>query len=362
MLASAPVGVLSRYLLSRFVVTFCAVLVGLIGIVGVIELLANFGDVVRSSGSFLEAVLFVALRIPHEHLPLLVPIASFGAAFLSIGTAARANEVLGMKAGGVSPLRVLFPVLCAALGISAIALVVNETLAVRALEAGRRRAGGEDSELSYRRGSFWYHKGRTIYNVRDADPSARVLRGVAIFELNERGRLLRSIQAAQATIGADGRWQLADAVLRDFDPGDPFAPPAYRHLAATEIELPAEKALFDAGVSDLSIRELREYRDESPGDTESLRAEALLHERVAEPLTSFLFALFALPLGLRAERTRSLALPALQGVALVFAFIMVREYGGTLATEGVTSAAATPWAILAAFTLYGAVALWRVPR
>lgn len=362
MLASASVGVLSRYLLTRFVVTFCAVLAGLIGIVSVIELLANFGDVARSSTSFLDAVVFVALRIPHEHLPLLVPIASFAAAFLSIGTAARANEILGMKAGGVSPLRVLLPLLCAALGISAIALVVNETLAVRALEAARRRAGGEDSELTYRRGSFWYHKGRTIYNVRDADPGARLLRGVAIFELNERGRLLRSIQAAQATIGADGRWQLADAVFRDFDPSDPTASPAYRHLAATEIELPAEKALFDAGVSDLSIRELREYRDESPGDTESLRAEALLHERVSEPLTSFLFALLAIPLGLRAERTRSLALPALQGVALVFAYIMVREYGGTLAIEGVTSASATPWVILAAFTAFGVLALWRAPR
>lgn len=355
-------GVLSRYLLTRFVVTFCAVLVGLVGLVGVIELLANFGDVVRASGSFLDAVLFVALRIPHEHLPLLIPIASFGAAFLSIGTAARSNEILGMKAGGVSPLRVLVPVLCAALGISAIALVLNETLAVRALEAERRRAGGTDSELTYRRGSFWYHKGRTIYNVRDADPAARVLRGVAIFELNERGRLLRSIQAAQATIGADGRWQLDDAVLRDFDPNDPLAAPVYQHLAETEIERPEEKALFDAGVSELSIRELREYRDQSPGDTESLHAEALLHERVSEPLTSFLFALLAIPLGLRAERTRSLALPALQGVAFVFGYFMVREYGGTLATEGVTSAAITPWAILIAFTLYGAVALWRAPR
>lgn len=362
MLASASVGVLSRYLLTRFVVTFCAVLAGLIAIMGVIELLADFGDIARSSGSFAEAILLVALRIPHEHLPLLVPIASFASAFLSIGTAARANEILGMKAGGVSPLRVLFPVLCAALGISAIALVSNETLAVRAYDASRRLAGGEDSELTYRRGSFWYHKGRTIYNVRDADPGSQLLRGVAIFELDPRGRLRRSIQAAQATIGADGRWRLTDAVLRDFDPNDPIGAPLYQHLATTEIELPAEKALFDAGVSDLSIRELREYRDESPGDTESLRAEALLHERVSEPLTAFLFALLAIPLGLQAERTRSLALPALQGLALVFAFLMLREYGGTLATEGVTSASATPWTILGAFTLYGFFALWRSPR
>jgi len=42
---------------------------------------------------------------------------------------------------------------------------------------------------------------------------------------------------------------------------------------------------MDAGVSALSIEELREYRDQlEPGDTERVRADALLHRRMAEPL------------------------------------------------------------------------------
>ena len=240
---------------------------------------------------------------------------------------------------------------------------MNETLAVRALEAERRRAGGDDSELAFRRGSFWYHKGRTIYNVRDADPTARVLHGVAIFELNERGRLLRSIQAAR---GHDRRRRpLAARPTRccaTSIPATRSRRPPTSTWPRPRSSCRAEKALFDAGVSDLSIRELREYRDESPGDTESLRAEALLHERVSEPLTSLLFALLAIPLGLRAERTRSLALPALQGVALVFAFIMVREYGGTLATEGVTSAASTLLGDPGCVRALRRLALWRAPR
>lgn len=363
MLASAPVGVLSRYLLVRFVVMFTAVLAVLVVLVGVIELLADFGDVVRSSGGFADGLLFVALRIPHKHLPLLIPIASFAAAFLAVGTAARSYEILAMKAGGVSPLRVLAPVVCAAAVISGLALLLNETLAVRAHDAQRRRALDDGSELTFRRGSFWYHKGDTVYNVRDADPATRVLRDVAIFVLDDRGRLVRSIQAKQATIRANGHWDLADAVLRDFEPGAPAAPPRYAKVAATSIELAEETALLDADVGGLSIRELREYRaGRDANDTASLRAEALLHERLAGPLASFLFVVLAVPLALRVERTRSLAVPALQGVVAIFAFIMVREYGGTLASQGVTSAAATPWVILAGFLGVGAFELWRVPR
>jgi len=362
MLVSAAVGVLSRYLLIRFTVIFATVLAALVLIVGVVELLADFGDVMRSSGGFTDALILVALRIPSKHLPLLIPIAAFASAFLAVGTAARACEILAMKAGGVSPLRVLVPVLCAAAVISALGLLVNETLAVRAHEAERRHVGGDESELTFRRGSFWYHKGDTIYNVRNADPATGVLSDVAIFELDARGRLRRSIQAAEATIGSDGRWALADAVLRDFDPADPAAAPRYQRLAHTELALPEEKALLHAGVTGLSIRELREFRDQSPGDAESLRAEALLHERVTGPMASFVFVLLAVPLGLRVERTRSLALPALQGVVAVFLFFTVRDYGGTLATQGVTSAIATPWVILAGFATYGALAWWRAPR
>jgi lipopolysaccharide export LptBFGC system permease protein LptF len=41
---------------------------------------------------------------------------------------------------------------------------------------------------------------------------------------------------------------------------------------------------------------------------------------------------------------------------------MVRQYGKTLATQGVTSAAWTPWVIVAAFLAVGAWQIWRMPR
>ena len=362
MLASAPVGVLSRYLLVRFVTTFLGVLVALIVLISVIELLADFGDVIGSSGGFLDAWIAVILRIPDKHLPTLIPASAFVAAYLSVGTAARGYEILAMKAGGISPLRVLVPLLVAAAVISGLALLLNETVAVRAREASRR-LDNDGGEVTFRRGSFWYHKGHTIYNVRDADPAARALLDIAIFEMDDRGRLLRTIQAARATVGAGGRWHLANAVMRGFDPTDASAPSKYEKLADAEIDLPDEKALLDVGVSALSIAELREYLgQQEPGDTESVRAEALLQERVAEPLASLVFVVLALPLALRVERTRSLAVPALQGVAAIFLFYMVRQYGKTLATQGVTSAAWTPWVIVAAFLAVGAWQIWRMPR
>jgi lipopolysaccharide export system permease protein len=356
------VGVLSRYLLIRFVATFVGVLLTLIAAICVVELLADFGDVIGSSNGFLDGLIVVVLRIPHKHLPILIPASAFAAAYLSVGSAARSYEILAMKAGGISPLRVLIPILAAAALISGLALLVNETLAVQAHEAARRHDADGD-EVTFRRGSFWYHKGHTIYNVRDSDPDARALLDVAIFELDDRGRLLRKVQAARASVGEGGRWHLDNAVTRSFDPDDVTAPSKYQMLADAEIDLPDEGALLDVGVSSLSIAELIEYRaQQEPGDTESVRAEALLHERVASSLASLVFVVLALPLALRVERTRSLAVPALQGVAAIFVFYMINEYGRTLATQGVTPAAGTSWAIVGVFLALGALQIWRMPR
>jgi lipopolysaccharide export system permease protein len=355
-------GVLSRYLLARYLTLFGAVLAVLVLAVAVVELVGDFDDVVRSSEGLGGALRYVALRIPSVHLPLLIPVAAFAAAFLTFGTAARASEFVAIKAGGVSPLRILVPVLVAAAAISGLGLLCNETLAIQAHDALRRQVRGGD-QITFRRGSFWYHKGRTIYNVRDADPQARVLRDVAIYQLDERGRLERSIEAARAHIDPDGRWELADAVIREFDPDEPAAPTRYERLARTELRLVEELALLDAGVQELSIRQLREYREQRPpGDSESVRAQALLHTRLTEPLSAFVLALLAIPLGLGVERTRSLALPAVLGVLLLFAYSTLREYAATLAAQGLVAPALAPWSILAGFGALGIALLARTPR
>lgn len=355
-------SVLSRHMLARFLATFAAVLTVLVLAVGVVELLGDFDDVVASSEGVADALLYVALRIPSQWLPLLFPVSAFLASFVALGSAARSLEFVAIKAGGVSPLRVLVPVLAAGAVVSGLGLAANETLGIRAHEAWRHHVRG-DHQVEFRRGSFWYHRGRYVYNVRDADPQQRQLRDVAIFELDGRGRLVRSIRAARARIDGEGRWQLDEAVIRRFEPGAPDVPPVYDRLARTELVLTEELALLDAGVEGLSLADLREYRDERPsGDPEAIRAQALLHDRLTKPLSAFVFVMLAIPLALRVERTRSLALPALEGVGVLFAFWTLREYGVTLASQGVLLPALPPWLVLAGFTGAGAWLLARMPR
>ena len=66
------------------------------------------------------------------------------------------------------------------------------------------------------------------------------------------------------------------------------------------------------------------------GDRGSARLQSLLHQRLTSPLLTVLFALIAVPLGLRVERTGNLAIPAaLQICARHHATMLYLRFGGT---------------------------------
>jgi lipopolysaccharide export LptBFGC system permease protein LptF len=236
---------------------------------------------------------------------------------------------------------------------------------VTSARALSRHLHGNADDIAFRRGAFWYHRGQTIYKVDEADSGTRTLHGVGVFELDAHGRLIRSIRAQSVQVEEGGRWSMEDATVRRFDPDDPSAPPVVETLARTSLEVGgrSELALLDARADTLSLRDLREYiATRSKEGTEARRSRALLHARLSDPISVFVFTLLAVPLGLRVEDTKSLAVPALQGVVLLMLFFFARSLAATLATQDLLPVAAGPWSVVGLFGGYGTWRLARSPR
>ncbi len=356
--------ILSRYLLSRFLRLFAVALFVLALTVMLAELLLHIDDVMETGEGFKGAATYLLLKLPAEYLWALVPIAAFVACFACLGTAARSLEITAIKAGGVSPLRACVPLLVAAAAISLLHFVFSESAGVWAQRAWNRKFSGAESEISYRRGSFWYHKARVIYNIRKTEPETQTLEGVRIYELDDAGHLVRSIHARQAQLVAGNRWHFEDAAIREFDTSDPLAPVRFKRVEETTLELAGEEdlALFDAEPAGLSLRNLREYINEESFEGENVtRLRAHLHQRIADPFTALLFVLLAIPIGLCVEQTRNLGRAALSGMIIMTGFWVVRSLGITLTSKGAMAAPVTPWLALALFGLLGLWSLRRVP-
>jgi lipopolysaccharide export system permease protein len=354
------VRILSRYFLTSYLAFYCGILIASNLIIAVVELMLNFDDVVAYREGLWGAATYLFLRLPSYYLPYLIPVASFGAAFFCTGLPARAQEVIAIKSGGVSPHRVIAPVLVAAAVLSVLTLVINETIVLDAAKEFHHIDQSENGgDLFQSRGSFWYHRGDYFYNVESADRASRTLQGVSVYERNRAGALIRSIEARSAQIGRDHRWRLQDATIRNFDPDDPTAAPQTVHLAETTLALGTtdDLALLDADPATLPLTRLVSYINALSREGRSVtRYRALLHSRLAEPVTVLLFTLLAIPIGLAVEQTRSLAVAGLHGIAIVGLYYGAVTAISMIAAGGIELAVLGPWILL---TLFGGYAAWR---
>jgi lipopolysaccharide export LptBFGC system permease protein LptF len=358
------VKTLWRHYAARFARAFAAALVILTLLVIAVDTLLELDEIPEDERTLAAAAQRVGLRTLAQYLAYLVPAASFAAAFACVAQGARARETVALKAGGVNPLLALAPVFAGALLAGLALSLVQETAGVRAAAALAERTGAMRGELT-RSGVIWYHAGRVVYSAREADAEGERVRDIQVFERDEHGRLLRHIQAERAERLAPQRWRFEEAAVRSYDPAAPTAPPRFERAAEVTLELAEDRTprLHPDELAALPLPTLAEYvgavseAGGSPGP-----ARIALHARATAPALALLFAALAVPLALSIERSRGLALPALQGVLWVAAFLMVREAGSGLAQAGGPLAVWLPWSTLALFLAFAGVQLARAPR
>ncbi len=339
----------------RYLANFLAALVVLNLVVMIAETIGNLNNLTTRTGSWQTGLLMVSLRVPSWYFRITFPMAAFLAALMAFGTAARTNEIIAMKACGISPLRLLAPVLLAAILLSCVTAVTYEWASVRASRTLVRHKHGGDQDLTFENGAFWLKKGTTIYRVRDGNLSKSVLRGIKVYERDEKGRLLRSTTARKARIKDDEIWVLLSPTIHSFDPTDPSKAPTIERPETREIAGIDRRTLtyFDPGEMTFSLRQLREVIEARLDDgAQPTVLQSHLHLRYTDPLIVLLFTCFAAPLGLRVERTKTIALPAMQGVALIALFWGIRSFTGNLATKGVVPPYLPYWAVLLLFLGY----------
>lgn len=355
----------SRYFILRFLGLFVSILLGATLLIVVIEMLLHFDDMIKDPEGPIGILRTLFLRIPAYYLRDLLPITGFAATFLALALGARWREILGLKAGGIAPMRVVLPILAAAACLTILSFFLNESLVVEAAQERFRQNIDQEALVAVGWGDFWYKRGNTIYSVRDSDRANNTLRGIRLFERNARGRLVRSVEAETGRIVDSLHWEVEDATIRRFDPRREDEEPILERIdGTTTIELadPSGLALLSADPSVLSIPRLSafiEAKERSGEPTGGL--ESLLHERLADPFTLLLFAALAAPLGLRVERDRGFARPALLGVIAIAAFFAARNVVSTLGANDLIPPFAGPWALLAVFAAFALVQLKRAP-
>ena len=344
-------GGMERYVITRNIAGVSAAL----AVISALLLLILFVDLSRSVGvradvGVSQLFLLTVLKAPSVILIGLPFVFLFGGigAFDGLN---RRNELVAMRAAGVSAWRFILPTAVAtfALGVLTVT-VVNPTAALMAARFEAERGRVMDNYLVDAPKDVWLRQGddatQIVIHAKDRDTIEGVvrLRGVSLFiyQKDARGalRFTRRLEAVEARL-LPGHWRLTD--VREATAG---AGTLHTETMSLRSSLDAEAAMERFASPDAiafwrlpaAIRLTEQAGFSASGYR--LRWQQLL----ATPLLFAAMSILAAAFSLRLARLGGRALLAGAGVGLGFAFFFFNEFAGVLANADVIPMVAAAWA------------------
>jgi lipopolysaccharide export system permease protein len=244
------------------------------------------------------------LRVPY-FLAFSLPMALLLGVLLTFGRLSDRNEVVAMRTSGISLIRVAIPVLAGGVFVSLAGIALNEWVVPLAEERYRTEFLQAGSRSLAPQGYLLFREREdtrvSVYYARSVAPDGESMEGLTANQF-EGDRLVRVIEAARARYGPDG-WKLEDGTIHLFG-GPQLVQVRFQRIDAGIRRTPREILVGRKDPSEMTIAELRAYMGVLRRTGESIAQYLVwLHSRLALPTSSLIFALLAVPLGLRPHRS-----------------------------------------------------------
>ena len=287
-----------------------------------LSLLVDFFDRLDNFIKF-EASLSATIRYFLFKTPLFVmqmaPAAALTGSLLGCGLLSRSRELLAMKACGISPWQMAFPILITAVLLSASVNAWNEWVVPAAFHHARYINTVEIKQrpfkgLFHERG-FWYHGEGAFYYIEHFDAQKKILSGLTIYTLDQEFRVRAMIEVDRAEWKKD-QWRLTTVrkkSLREDDQTPPQPLQTWLH------ETPEDFSLIDMKAEEFSSDQLRRYivsLQKKGLDTTEYLVD--LHLKGAIPFATLVMTLVGIALTM--PGARQVSLPTALGLALIAAF------------------------------------------
>ena len=348
--------ILDRYLLREFIGYLFLGLLGFIVIFIVVDLIEKM-DVFLDHKAPWPLVAQYFLNLAPDVVVKMLPVSLLLATFLSLGQLNKFGELTAMRAGGLSLVRILVPVLGVASACVLLSLVIGEFVVPAATRARQqifeeriqhlqRAVPSERADVTYlgRAGRIWLVG---LYLVHE-----RRMHDVSLQEFKD-GVLVRRIDAAEATWDGS-RWVFVSGYVRHFQAGHELAEKFERMPVDGLAERPEDFAKEGHRPEEMNWFELKSY-------VERLRASGArvenylvdLHLKLSFPLVCVIVVMIGVALSTRL-RMQSAALGFGLSVAISFLYYGMMRAAQALGHSGALPPYVAAWS---PDVLFGAAAI-----
>ncbi len=359
--------ILDRYLVRGFISPFVYCLFLFSALFIIIDSFNNLDEYIKY-GSNIKVVLSYYVFLMPALLVQIVPVSILFAILYLLGNLNRHNEIVALKASGVSAFQILAPYLFMGILISFSILLINETVVPRStitstaifeglILRGKKNMG----ERAIQRVALYGQKQHMIF-ARELELTSKALHDVIIFE-EHPGQILRTQTRARKAGYENGRWILSDVIQYTQDEkGEMVGEPRVLPELAMDIPDKPEDFIHEATQVDfMSARQLAEYIEKLKGAGKKLihRLQVDYHYKVALPFVSCIIMLVGAPLAMNTRRGS-----AMVGIGTSL-FVVILYYGIesiclALGKSGALPPPLSAWSANIVFLLVGIILVRKV--
>jgi lipopolysaccharide export system permease protein len=361
------VTILDRYMLTEFSGPFVLGLAAFTLIFVATQILAIGKLVTEQHASLIAAIEYFLWDMP-QFLLLVVPMAVLFGTLLTMQRLSGESELTAMIAAGIDLRRVIFPLAAIGLVISIVVLIVQEELVPLANDRAAYIREEVIEHLSPAASNLTVVTplpggGKQVTIAGALDPQTQSLMNVTVLRYDNKARLGEMIVSGQARYESQN-WTFQNAKTYHFDAtGDLTDTMVSPSLSVDVGERPNQVAKRNVSQQDpenLSRAEITEaLATGALSDAQRRSFKATYEAKLARPFSSFVFVLFAAPLGIR--RVRGGGTPLGFGLAVVIVFVYY-----VITTLFLSIGNAAEWlAGIAAWTpivIFGAIGVWLLRR
>jgi len=325
------------YLSKSFLTIWLSVVFGFLLLIGLLDSLANGGDLLSGGGNFTDTFRYMILRAPIIFDRVFV-FTLIVASLLAYVRLIRNHELVALLGFGFSVPKQFFTLTPIMLFCSLASIIfINFAMppAVRTLQAwgiGEYKV----KQISADR-PLWIQDGLDVVIARGR-PGMNELSDLEIWERNEKGEILAGVWADWAVFDGDGGWILKKNVRRlevAGAEGEPRKAVPAEYLRWDTKQTPATIARLAAEPRDLSLTDLKNFSVPGNSGTKPPFAfEFWYWHRLTRPLTAVLLLLCAIPIMQRTGRQDTGDVALIVGLILGFVFLIIDGSMATFATSG----------------------------
>jgi lipopolysaccharide export system permease protein len=356
---------LSKHIFREFISLVAGVLICILIVYLCVEFLQKADRLIKHHATLSQVARYFLYSMP-VMVTMSLPMATLIAALLSLGNLSSHNEIIAMRAGGVSLARIISPLLVGGLLISIFGFINNEFIMpfctsranyIRSVEIEKNT-----QQVMFQQTKLWLRgPNNSIVNIEFVSPNRTEMLGLNIYVLNPDYSVRERI-TAKSLIWDNGSWKLkhsrtiaiqGDTVQARISDGEVF----------NIVGNPDDLGMIVKDSEEMSFSEMWDYvRQLKSSGYEATKYEVDLHSKLAFPLTSLLVVLISIPFSFHKVRSGGAAKGFAFAILIAFAYLTLMGIGQSLGNSSTLPPLIAAWLANIIFAVASILILIRMQK